>query len=100
MRKQKKKSIKDNLCLYRGDDGMKCGIGCLIPDDLYKSSFEGQPVKGFPEEILTRLGVVPNGVELAFLTHLQRCHDRSSNTDNFMAEFEKHMKNLAEVWEI
>ena len=34
-RKQRKKSIKDNQCVYRGSDGSMCFIGFLIPDYKY-----------------------------------------------------------------
>lgn len=27
-------------CYYRGPDGSKCAVGCLIPDNLYHSDFE------------------------------------------------------------
>lgn len=29
------------VCQYRSDNGLKCAAGCLIPDDLYRSEFEG-----------------------------------------------------------
>ena len=29
-------------CAYRGTKGLKCAAGCLIPDNLYLKSFEGQ----------------------------------------------------------
>ena len=31
-------------CLYRGPNGSKCAIGCLIPDEEYKDSMEGKSV--------------------------------------------------------
>lgn len=27
-------------CLYRGPEDLKCAVGCIIPDELYKESFE------------------------------------------------------------
>lgn len=30
-----------NSCAYRGIDGLKCAAGCLIPEEIYKSDFEG-----------------------------------------------------------
>lgn len=29
-------------CRYRSSKGLKCAAGCLIPDDLYDSSMEGE----------------------------------------------------------
>lgn len=31
-------------CLYRGPNGMKCAVGCLIPDDAYDEKIEALPV--------------------------------------------------------
>ena len=33
-------------CLYRGPNGTKCAVGCLIPDDLYSPNMEGKSVPG------------------------------------------------------
>jgi hypothetical protein len=30
-------------CAYRGTNGLKCAAGCLIPEEIYKSDFEGVP---------------------------------------------------------
>lgn len=32
---------KRDVCAYRGSDGVKCAVGCLIPDGFYRPSFEG-----------------------------------------------------------
>ena len=46
--KQGRKSLAENGdpsiskdCRYRGDDGLKCAIGHLIPDDEYAEWMEG-----------------------------------------------------------
>lgn len=36
--------MDDSMCAYRGENGLKCAIGCLIPDDLYDPKMEGQVV--------------------------------------------------------
>ncbi len=33
-------------CRYRAPDGSKCAVGCLIPDELYTPSMEGQVIDG------------------------------------------------------
>ena len=39
---QNAKSInRYGRCLYRGPEGRKCAIGCLIPDEKYDPAFEG-----------------------------------------------------------
>jgi hypothetical protein len=43
--KQGKKSVNDiGRCLYRSPEGLKCAIGCLIPDEVYQRSMEGHGV--------------------------------------------------------
>jgi len=39
---QAKAEDADGSCLYRGADGKKCAIGCLIPDDRYNDAMEGK----------------------------------------------------------
>jgi hypothetical protein len=34
------------MCLYRSSDGLKCAVGALIPDELYRPSMEGEPSYG------------------------------------------------------
>lgn len=46
MLKQNKRSISHIQskgfvgCAYRGDNGLKCAAGCLIPDEIYNRDFE------------------------------------------------------------
>lgn len=40
---QKKKSIEENLCMYRGPNGLKCAIGVLIDDKHYYDDLETLP---------------------------------------------------------
>jgi len=42
---QKEKSSRGSSCLYRGSDGLKCAVGCLIPDEFYVKSIEHEGVK-------------------------------------------------------
>lgn len=50
--KQNKKSkadydgIGDLLCAYRGEDGLRCAAGVLIPNHKYSKSFEGKRSSG------------------------------------------------------
>lgn len=37
---QRQKSILNSFCAYRGENGLKCAAGILIPDDEYKPEFE------------------------------------------------------------
>jgi hypothetical protein len=52
---QGRKSLRDNRCMYRGDDGTACAIGCLIPDEKYSTRFEGLTPNSDPESFVTKL---------------------------------------------
>ncbi len=36
----------DGNCMYRGMDGTKCAVGCLIPDELYTPLLENHSAYG------------------------------------------------------
>lgn len=42
--RQKVQSIKNGNCLYRGPRGLMCAVGCIIPDSVYRPTFEGLTV--------------------------------------------------------
>jgi hypothetical protein len=84
LRKQGRKSmyknqIDDLSCAYRGQDGAKCAVGCLILDSEYNPRFEGinirllllSPVEcGVPQSLVERL--MPH---YELLRSLQFVHD-------------------------
>lgn len=78
----KKAKLSAIACAYRGEDGTKCGIGCLIPDDRYLPSMEGKTVMD-----LMLWGKVndlfedPDHNIMFFLTDLQHVHDGSPVAD-------------------
>lgn len=57
-----------NYCAYRGAHGLKCAAGCLIADDEYKTSFEGDSWEA-----------VADGLQIKkhtdLITDLQTIHD-------------------------
>lgn len=64
-------------CMYRGDAGMSCAIGCLIPDDVYDAGMEHQSVRAIVEtyEALPAFFRVNDNLEL--FCELQDLHDFS-----------------------
>lgn len=75
---QNKKSRTKIECLYRGPDGLKCAIGCLIPDEDYSSKFEGYGLKRAEEwSELGEYFLKNNYTEenLYFMKELQLIHD-------------------------
>lgn len=73
---QGKPATIKGVCAYRGDDGLKCAVGCLIPDELYSRDLEGQSVQSTDVfKVLTRAGVVESTEQASLLTRLQYVHD-------------------------
>lgn len=68
----KRSEAEDGRCKYRGPNGLKCAIGPLIPDEKYKTSFEGDTVTG-NHRIVEAAGIPISAFQLA--STLQRIHD-------------------------
>lgn len=68
--KQGQKSFDGGTyCMYRGDNGLKCAIGCLMTDQEYQPTFEHQSW-----ESLALKGLVPIEHHL-LLIGMQVIHD-------------------------
>lgn len=66
----------DGRCLYRGDGGTSCAVGCLIEDKFYHLDLEGNSVKQrCVKEALQMSGVEIDETTLDMLVHLQHAHD-------------------------
>ena len=67
-------------CSYRGKNGTKCAVGCLIKDEFYNSSFEGK----FSYAPVVSDALENSGVDMSvqgmhtMLLDLQEVHDNSS----------------------
>ena len=79
-------------CAYQTPDGLKCAIGCLIPEYKYSKDFEGVNVRGLADEdqggqVIPR--VTDSDDEFSFLLSLQRIHDAVDPKDwqNYLEEF-------------
>ncbi len=78
---QNKKSIGLNGgCCYRGENGLTCAAGCLIPDDKYSPQMERQP---WGDICVSRWN-------FSLITDLQITHDRFAPKD-----WKNELKNLA-----
>jgi len=95
---QMETSIDDGTCLYRGPRGLKCAIGCLIPDGLYTEDINKKLVNELPSEILRSIGAKTDE-DVQFLRHLQRIHDQRP-----IYIWKYHLKNFATsnglVWKL
>lgn len=85
LRTQGCKSIADGACMYRGPDGLKCAVGCLIPDDDYRPEMESQAAcaLGSVGRLLHDLGH-----DLSLINALQLVHD-SWNVENWESAFQE-----------
>lgn len=63
---------KYNDCRYRGDNGLKCALGILIPDSKYEPKYETKLVRTLVENnIIEDVSLA----SVAFLYSLQKIHD-------------------------
>ena len=82
---QNRKSLgtsSGSSCAYRGVMGATCAVGCLIPDNEYLSSMEGQSIDAdevwailFP---IVKAGKHVRGIKFDLLEDLQHLHDFNS----------------------
>jgi hypothetical protein len=64
-------------CRYRTKDGLKCAIGCLIPDDEYRRTMEDQGVRDMFEQHSHAEFVSKLSPHMNLLNSLQHIHDES-----------------------
>ncbi len=86
LRRQKTQALQNDGfgCAYRGDDGKKCAVGCLIPDSLYVPWMEGN--EAGEQRMRALLQLLEIDVQLA--NDLQKVHDNQMNDDyNERTEF-------------
>lgn len=103
LRKQSKKSEHWNdyheftECLYRGPDGLKCAVGCLIPDENYSEDMEGTGIQ--TELNLIKYNMAPSkvdrilmnlGHDIDLCSDLQAVHDWCGVED-----WEGHLERVA-----
>jgi hypothetical protein len=72
---QMKRCSRGSECLYRFD-GMKCAIGVLIPDEIYRTWMENRPIRKLLYSC-PDLKTLFCGVDESLLIALQDVHDAS-----------------------
>jgi hypothetical protein len=98
---QRQVSRTEGCCRYRDDHGLKCAIGCLIPDEIYDPTIEEatvgtRKVMG----LLSRAGVIPEYDQVHvlltdFLQDLQLVHD-----DCEVDRWAERLTDLAGTWKL
>lgn len=76
--------FQDQLCAYRGVNGLKCAAGCIISDEEYKEEFEAKSWEHLEKE-----GKVTS-IHSYLITRLQRIHNTVSEE-----YWESELKDLA-----
>jgi hypothetical protein len=90
---RKKPGLNDETCAYRGDDGKKCAVGALIPDNIYVPEMD----QGTDTSVRALLRRFPTELPAYFyentdlLDQLQDVHD-----DNPDGDFRYDLEHVAE----
>jgi hypothetical protein len=95
-RRQKIRAVSEeniNYCRYRMDDGRKCFIGCLIPDNLYTEAFEEYTIFDHKLEPIQKFLGADSLEDVLFLQELQSIHDDVKGNP---AKWEAAFKMIAE----
>lgn len=82
--------VAPNNCAYRGEGGMSCAVGCLIPDKRYYRGLEGMSAPALPSYILKEY---EEHIELLCL--LQGIHD-----DHHEDNWKQCLEQLAHTYEL
>ena len=92
-------------CMYRALDGKMCAVGCLIPDGVYRSIYEGNDVRGIlemgDESLGSALGVDirdphwQDSEACTLLMALQAVHDGYPTT-----EWRHRLRNVAKRYHL
>ena len=81
-------------CMYKGPDGLKCAVGCLIPDEIYDVSIERMPVSKLVH-LNNKVADFLKQFNLPLLESLQYVHDSLSPHI-----WPKKLKEVAEKFEL
>lgn len=86
-------------CAYRGEDGLKCAIGALIPDDQYSYKMENMSVSILLQQDYCPPILKSKDLTKDFLQGLQDAHD-DAHGDGDVEEFRRNLLLFAELWDL
>jgi hypothetical protein len=90
------KDIGDLACMYRGDNGRMCAIGCMIPDRLYNPRLEGLTAN----EYLRCAGGSIDNETRDFLDDAQNNLHDDLLEEHFLTSLEENAIDLAEEYQL
>jgi len=74
---ERSEALVRGACRYRGDNGLKCAVGAIIPDKKYSEKIEGSSV--YSSDVAQCLPIrYQGGNSLKFLLKLQKLHDQTA----------------------
>ncbi len=87
---------KQVACFYRGPEGTKCAVGCLISDEVYTEELEGFGSKNmYVQQALKQSGVNLDDDSLALLSQLQTVHDSSVHSLDYLETIKGLLESTA-----
>ena len=99
---QGKRSLtSDGACAYRGEGGLKCAIGALIPDDQYDPKMENWEVGIILTESFCPPILKSQDLKEDFLQDMQGIHDAASEYfGDVVQDLRSGFIALAEKWNL
>lgn len=84
-------------CRYRTEDGLKCAVGCLIPDELYDPHLEGASVmRDRVQDTLNKIWTKISPAQYCLLKALQNAHDMT--LESSLEGWRKEMIRIADAY--
>ncbi len=99
---------EEGKCVYRGsnpdteqreaDSDKRCVVGVCIPDDMYNPDIDAyggiiQVRRGMPDWYKS----VFNGIDVDYLSNLQRAHDNSIAGEGFTESIKDRLREIADT---
>jgi hypothetical protein len=86
------RSYSNGECMYRGRNGMKCGVGHCIPDEHYSTGMEFEDASHplIVEAVCARFGLQEDEYPFSLLSDIQTVHD-----DEDFDTMQERLENLA-----
>lgn len=98
--RQGKRSVdtRTETCQYRSEDGSKCAVGHMIPDDKYHKGLEYIGVQ--THSVRAALDPVFVDVNKFLLFYMQDAHDTADDGDEFGPSFRNKMRTVAKTFKL
>jgi len=83
-----------SVCQYRGEEGRKCAVGWLIPDEAYSANLEKEGSIRCNDLLIETLKTIGIREEYTdFLSELQSIHDSFKYPDEMQANYDRYAKD-------